>query len=143
MNSGAPASMAPPHSSSAGRIASHKACSVLYPCASKNLGVYAGVAVFSSSMRWCAYSAACSGITCSTEPAAAPIVSDFRIERREGPSLRIGLDLSLLRLVKQVFRRLPRQRHDAQRRVLVRVGDERRAIRHENIAHIVSLAVLV
>src|SRR5450631_1144134 len=85
MNSGAPASMAPPESASAGMMVWHKALRVLYSLGEKNFGAYApaGEAAFSAATMWCAYSAACSGITRNTEPTTAPMVSDFRMSRRD------------------------------------------------------------
>src|SRR5690242_20129911 len=105
MNSGAPASTAPPESASAGKIVPQSACRVLYPCASKYFGVYAPAdAFFSAMIMRCACSAACSGITRSTDVAAAPMVSDFRIERRETP---VFDDVPSLR-DSVIFPRLPR-----------------------------------
>src|ERR1700690_4133932 len=85
MNSGAPASMAPPQSASAGMMVWQSACSVLYWFGGKNFGGYAplGAAAFSASTILCACSAASAGMTRSTEPANAPMVSDFKTSRRD------------------------------------------------------------
>src|SRR2546430_14378237 len=72
MNSGAPASTAPPDFSSLGMIVSHKNVSVAYCDAEKYFGVYApaGAAAFSLCTIWWTYSAASAGMTFRTEPAA-------------------------------------------------------------------------
>src|SRR5438128_10432284 len=72
MNSGAPASTAPPDFSSLGMIVSHKNVSVAYCDAEKYFGVYApaGAAAFSLCTIWWTYSAASAGMICRTEPAA-------------------------------------------------------------------------
>src|SRR5260370_38528805 len=66
MNSGAPASTAPPDLSSLGMMASHRKSSVAYCAAEKYFGVYApaGAAAFSFCTIWWTYSAASAGIDC-------------------------------------------------------------------------------
>src|SRR6266481_3034644 len=85
MNSGAPASTAPPDFSSLGIMVSHKKMSAAYCAAVKYFGVYApaGAAAFSLRTIWCTYSAASAGMICSTEPAAAPKASVRRMSRRD------------------------------------------------------------
>src|SRR6267142_2380012 len=92
MNSGAPASTAPPDFSSLGIIVSQSAISVAYFGAGKNLGVYfpAGAAAFSLCTIWWTYSAAAAGITCSTELLAAPKARVRRMSRREMDSFMGG-----------------------------------------------------
>src|SRR6266403_5028810 len=92
MNSGAPASTAPPDFSSLGIIVSHSEMSVAYCGAVKYLGVYfpAGVAAFSLCTIWWTYSAAAAGITCSTELLAAPKAKVRRMSRREMESFMGG-----------------------------------------------------
>src|SRR3984957_3461675 len=107
MNSGAPASIAPPQSASAGRMLSHIDRKVLYWCAEKNFGKYSPALAFAFSV-WitlCAYAAASSGMARSTEPATAPMVSDFSTLRRETDSAAIGcaLELSFFSLVEQIL----------------------------------------
>src|SRR5438552_15498772 len=64
-------------------IAWQSACSVLEWWGERDFGVYPPAAdAFSDCTRWCAYSAACAGITRRTEPAITPMVSDFRMSRR-------------------------------------------------------------
>src|SRR5258708_15182704 len=84
MNSGAPASTAPPDFSSLGMMESHRNRSVAYCATEKYFGVYApaGAAAFSLCTIWWTYSAASAGITCSTEPAAAPKARVRRMSRR-------------------------------------------------------------
>ena len=48
---------------------------------------------------WCAYSAACSGITRNTEVAAAPILKDFKTSRRDTDMLY----LPFFSLIEHVF----------------------------------------
>src|SRR5271156_4948845 len=91
---------------------------------------------------WWAYSAACSGITRSTEVAAAPRLSDFNRSRRDTGSTDM-LDLSFSRLVDQVLGSPPRQGRDRQRRVLVRAGHEARAIAHEQVLDVMRLAIFI
>src|SRR6266852_89269 len=88
MNSGAPASTAPPDFSSLGMMASHRNSSVAYCGAEKYFGVYApaGAAAFSLWTIWWTYSAASAGITWSTEPAAVT-ARVRRMSRREMESL--------------------------------------------------------
>src|SRR5581483_5764988 len=85
MNSGAPASIAPPDLPSGGMMAWQSACKVLYWCAEKNFGLYAplGAVAFSACTILWAISAACAGITASTDPVIIPTVSDLRTSRRE------------------------------------------------------------
>src|ERR1700682_4373505 len=73
INSGAPASTAPPDFSSLGMMASHRNVSVAYCEVEKYLGAYfpAGAAAFSLCTIWWTYSAASAGITCSTDPPTA------------------------------------------------------------------------
>src|SRR5258707_7531183 len=84
MNSGAPASTAPPDFSSLGMMESHRNRSVAYCAGEKYFGVYApaGAAAFSLCTIWWTYSAASAGIICSTEPAAAPKARERRMSRR-------------------------------------------------------------
>src|SRR5713226_9751876 len=84
MNSGAPASTAPPDLSSLGIIASQSRMSVAYCGAEKNFGVYfpAGAVAFSLWTIWWMYSAAAAGMTCSTELLAAPKARVRRTSRR-------------------------------------------------------------
>src|SRR5882762_10266161 len=84
MNSGAPASTAPPDFSSLGIIVSQSAMSIAYCAAEKYFGVYfpAGAAAFSLCTIWWTYSAAAAGITCSTELLAAPKARVRRMSRR-------------------------------------------------------------
>src|SRR5258707_1844912 len=84
MNSGAPASTAPPDFSSLGMMESHRNRSVAYCATEKYFGVYApaGAAAFSLCTIWWTYSAASAGIICSTEPAAAPKARVRRMSRR-------------------------------------------------------------
>src|SRR6266704_706782 len=93
MNSGAPASTAPPDFSSLGMMALHRNVSVAYCAAEKYFGVYApaGAAAFSLCTIWWTYSAASAGITCKTEPAAVT-ARVRRISRRLMDSL--GMDSS-------------------------------------------------
>src|SRR5579859_4363309 len=88
---------------------------------------------------WCAYSAACSGITRNTDVAAAPTLKDFNTSRRDTDML----DLPFFRLIKNVFRSSPGKRRDGQRRIFVRTSYKTSAIAHEQILHIVRLAILV
>src|SRR2546425_8142344 len=101
MNSGAPASTAPPDFSSLGIIASQSAMRVAYCDAGKNLGVYfpAGAAAFSLCTIWWTYSAAAAGITCSTELLAAPTASVLKTSRRLMPSFIIFRMLLLFLLL--------------------------------------------
>src|SRR5712691_10452915 len=76
--------------------------------------------------------------------------STFRATRRETPFLTSGVSLMaprlegpLLDLVRDVLRRAPRDGHDAERRVLVGVGGEAAAVRHEQVLHVPRLAELV
>src|SRR5882724_5037771 len=108
---------------------------------------------------WFAYSAAWAGITRSTEVAATPIPNDFRMSRREillaiHPPVRKNyqypittlqnlLQVSLLRFIHQVIRSSPRQRHDRQRRILVRITHERRGIGDEDILYVMRLAIAI
>src|SRR6266567_6579391 len=89
MNSGAPASTAPPDFSSLGMMASHRNVTDAYCEAEKYLGAYfpAGAAAFSLCTIWWMYSAASAGMTCSTEPAAAPTARVRRMSRRLMDSL--------------------------------------------------------
>src|SRR5581483_6293829 len=83
MNSGAPASTAPPARSSGGMIALQSDCRVLYWCGVKNLGAYTPAAdAFSACTILCAYSAACAGMTLNTDPATTPAVKVLRMSRR-------------------------------------------------------------
>src|SRR6266852_1728944 len=83
MNSGAPASTAPPDFSSLGMMASHRNVTVAYCGVEKYLGAYfpAGAAAFSLCTIWWMYSAASAGMTCSTEPPAAPRASVLNMSR--------------------------------------------------------------
>src|SRR6266850_2099253 len=92
MNSGAPASTAPPDFSSLGIIVSQSTMSVAYCAAEKYFGVYfpAGAAAFSLWTIWWTYSAAAAGITCSTELLAAPKARVRRMSRREMESFMGG-----------------------------------------------------
>src|SRR5580698_2757915 len=147
MNSGAPASIAPPESASAGRIVSQRVCNVLYALRSKNFGVYApdSAPAFSASIMPWACSAAASGMTRRTEAATAPMLSDFRIARLVTWSVDIGFALqrSFFGLVEKIIGCSPRERHDGERRVLVGIGDERCRIGDEEILDVVSLAVRI
>src|SRR5215813_2027289 len=151
MNSGAPASTAPPDLSSLGMMVSQSEVSVSYCLAVKYLGAYfpAGAAAFSLRTAWCAISAACSGITCSTEPPAAPIASVLSTSRLEIPSVLTGsplfasLQAALLGLFEQVVRGAPGQRHDGQRGIFVGIGNERRPIGDEDVLDVVRLTVAV
>src|SRR5439155_9230795 len=100
---------------------------------------------FSACTMLCAYSAACMGITRRTEPAIAPIPSVLRTSRREIDLVMRSLrsQISFLRLIKQVIRSSPRQRHNRERRIFVRIGHKGRGIGNEQILHIVRLAIFV
>src|SRR5208283_2015421 len=88
MNSGAPASKAPPDFSSLGMMASQSVFRVSYWCREKYFGVYFPAdAAFSFCTIWCASAAASAGIICSTEPPAAPRARFFRTSRREIPRI--------------------------------------------------------
>src|SRR5437868_1567277 len=89
MNSGAPASTAPPDFSSLGMMASHRNVSTAYCDAEKYFGVYvpAGAAAFSLCTIWWTYAAASAGITCRTEPPAAVTARVRRMSRRLMDSL--------------------------------------------------------
>src|SRR5437764_14772740 len=83
MNSGAPASTAPPDFSSLGMMASHRNVTDAYCEAEKYLGADfpAGAAAFSLCTIWWVYSAASAGMTCSTQPPAAPRASALNRSR--------------------------------------------------------------
>ena len=49
-------------------------------------------------------------------------------------------EISLLRLVEQKLRSSPGERQDGQRGVFVGISDKTRAIRHEQVLHVVGLA---
>src|SRR2546427_12071957 len=84
LNSGAPASTAPPDFSSLGMMVSQRNIRVAYCAAEKYFGVYAPAcaAAFSLCTIWWTYSAASAGMICSTEPAAAPKGRVRRVSRR-------------------------------------------------------------
>src|SRR5258708_12931860 len=90
MNSGAPASTAPPDFSSLGMMASHRNVSVAYCGAEKYFGVYApaGVAAFSLWAIWGMYSAASAGVSWGTKPGAGT-GRGRGVSRREIESLRL------------------------------------------------------
>src|SRR5208282_1013245 len=50
-------------------------------------------------------------------------------------------EIPFLRLAQEIFRSAPGERHDCQRRVLVRIGHKWRAIGDEQILDIVRLAI--
>src|SRR5437588_6599462 len=106
MNSGAPASIAPPPWSSAGMMVWQSACKVLYWGALKYFGLYVPEAACSAWIILCAYSAACAGITLSTEPATTPAVRVFRMSRRvtelDGITV-FRLEVPFRCLVQQIF----------------------------------------
>src|SRR4030095_13012481 len=167
MTSCAPASSAPPDFSSFGIIVSQSERIASYCLAAKYLGVYfpAGAAAFSLCTIWCASSAASSGITCSAEPPAAPSASVFNTSLREIPCVAIfpplvsvflcalqvcvallfssQLQSSFSRFIQQIFRSPPGKRHDRERRIFVRVRHQRRSIGHENVFHIMRLAISI
>src|SRR5882724_10207231 len=153
MNSGAPASTAPPDFSSLGMIVSQRSMSMAYCEAEKYFGVYApaGAAAFSLCTIWWTYSAASAGMTFRTEP-AAETARVRRMSRRLMDSLgmcvphrkeqteALLLQIPFLGFVKKIFGGAPGERHNRERRILVRVGDQRRAIRNKQILHVVGLA---
>src|SRR5215469_12154404 len=143
MNSGAPASRAPPDFSSFGMIISQRATSAAYWGAEKYFGVYlpVGEAALSLWTIWWMYSAASAGMTCKTEP-AAPTARVRRMSRRDMDSFAI-LNVALSGFVEEVFGSAPGERHDRKRRVLVRIRHKRSAIGDEKIFYLVGLAKAV
>src|SRR6266478_854114 len=101
------------------------------------------------------YSAASAGMTCSTEPAAAPTARVRRMSRRLILSLAmcaphvksrakaLPLQIPFLGFVQKIFGGAPGERHDRERRILVRVSNQRRAIGNKKIFHVVGLAKTV
>src|SRR5260370_31848874 len=81
MNSGAPASTAPPDFSSFGMMASQRAISVAYCGAEKYFGVYfpAGAAAFSLRTIWWTEAAASAGMTWRPVPPAAVVAGGRRV----------------------------------------------------------------
>src|SRR5262249_46600163 len=73
-------------------IASQSAVRVAYCVDEKYFGEYfpAGAEAFSLRTTWCAYSAAFAGITCSTDPPAAPIAKVLKMSRRLIPACAIS-----------------------------------------------------
>src|SRR5437867_10964584 len=86
MNSGAPASTAPPDFSSLGMMVSHRNVSVAHCDAEKYFGVYApaGAAAFSLCTIWWTYSAASAGMTFRSEPAGVTAKVRRRARRAIG-----------------------------------------------------------
>src|SRR5208282_2201211 len=96
---------------------------------------------------------------CNTEPAAAPAARFFSTSRREMPrmvsspdfltprflpsTLHSSLKTPLLRFAQQILRSAPGERHDRQCRILVRIGDQRRAIGNKQILDVVRLAIAI
>src|ERR1035437_5163701 len=127
-------------------MVSQSARSVLYCSAEKNFWEYAPAAsAFSVSMELWTCSAAWSEMTRSTEPATAPMLNDFITARRDTESAVIvcALKLSLPGLVQQILRGSPRQCHDGQRGIFVRIGHERSGIGYKEILDLVRLAISV
>src|SRR5450631_3015948 len=114
MNSGAPASMAPPDFSSLGMMVSQSEVSVSYWWGEKYLGVYfpEAAAAFSLCTAWWAYSAACAGMSCKTEPPAAVMASVFRMSRLLIPT--VMLDIAFFRFVEEILGSAPGKSHDGQ-----------------------------
>src|SRR5260370_32053628 len=50
------------------------------------------------------------------------------------------LEVAFLGFVDKIFGGAPGERHDRERRILVRIGNQWSAIRHEEILHVVRLA---
>ena len=137
INSGAPASTAPPDFSSLGMIVSQSdSRSFRTVSAVKYFGAYfpAGAAAFSLCTIWCASSAASSGITCSTDrrprpsPASsAHLVAKFPVSPlsllRFSPQAVAVLQVALsCASSEQIFRSAPGKRHDRQRRIFIRIA---------------------
>src|SRR6184192_1183114 len=80
-------------------------------------------------------------MTCKTEP-AAPTARVRRMSRREMDWFAM-LNVALSGFVEEVFRSAPGERHDGERGILVRIGDERSAIGDKKIFYVVSLAKAV
>src|SRR5437762_14206046 len=132
MNSGAPASTAPPDFSSLGMMVSQRNVSVAYCDAEKYFGVYApaGAAAFSLCTIWWTYSAASAGMTCRTEPAAVT-ARVRRMSRREIDSLcmcvphmksraeALPLQIPFLGFVEKILGRAPGERHNRERWIFV------------------------
>src|SRR6266567_3560925 len=140
MNSGAPASTAPPDFSSLGMMASHRNVTDAYCEAEKYLGAYfpAGAVAFSLCTIWWMYSAASAGMTCRTEP-VTPTARVRKMSRREMDSLAI-LNIALSGFVEEIFGGTPRESHDGERGIFVGIGDERSAIGDEKIFDVMRLA---
>src|SRR5260370_7888830 len=83
MNSGGGAWTGPADFSFFGMMASHRNVTAAYCEAEKYLGAYfpAGATAFSLCNIWWMYSAASAGMTCSTEPPAAPRASVLNMSR--------------------------------------------------------------
>src|SRR5579862_6740625 len=128
MNSAAPPFDAP------GTISSHKDLRVSNSCCVSALGLYTPPATLASeatAWRTCCAEAISSGPT----NASAAIA--------ESASRRVVSDIALPHFFGEIFRRPPRQRADGQRRILIRIADERRRIGHKQVLHVVRLAILV
>src|SRR5579885_1704687 len=141
INSGAPASIALLECSSAGIISSLRRRRVAYSCGLKHLGWY-GPAVFSCVTRWCTWAASCAETTPAPAVVKVRVIPRLRSASRRERS-RFSSDIAFSHLLGQVFRHAPRERDDAQRHVLVRLADEGSRVRHEQVPHVVRLAVLV
>src|SRR2546429_9183091 len=70
-------------------------------------------------------------MTCKTEP-AAPTARVRRMSRREMDWFAM-LNVALSGFVEEVFRSAPGERHDGERGILVRIGDERSAVGDKKI----------
>src|SRR5690348_9140126 len=135
MKSAALAARAPCECSSAGMIRSLSFCTVAYSCAVSAFGLYGPLAA-AFSCATVSWTCCASADAIALSPAAIRAIS----ARRESCP---GLNIALPHLVRQIFRRPPGERHDAQRHVLVRLADHRGRVAHEQVPHLVRLAVAV
>src|SRR5688572_340889 len=135
IHAAAPAASAPGAPFSTGMIRSVNSSSVRYSCAVKVFGVYdPPAAACATAVMWCTSWAA----TRSRDPAAVSVSAS-----RRRTSRRVISDIALPQFFPEVLGCAPRERDDGVGRILVGIADEHRAVGHEDVPHVVRLAVLV
>ena len=139
MNSGTCASVALPERSSRGITMSTSTRTVAHSWGVKNFGAKAGP--FCRARRSCAL-CACASET-ANPPASGRAPSILRICRRPVGTSAVFTASPFRDSSAMYVRGAPGQGQDGPGRVLVRVGDERSRVGHEQVLHLVRLRVLV
>src|SRR5262245_27301778 len=135
IHAAAPAATAPGLPFSTGIMRSVPRTSVRYSWSFSALGLYdPPLSDCAASARW--------WTSCADTRSSTPVAISVRPSRRS-TSRRVMSDIALPHFFGQILGGAPGERNDRVRGILVGVADERRAVGHQKIVHLVCLAEAV